>query len=60
MVPVMASYAKRGKRGSIDVLPSGALRVRVDAGVDPIRKREPYLTETVYEEHSAAASGESW
>ena len=34
-------------RGTIDELPSGALRVRVSAGVDPISKRRLYLTELV-------------
>src|ERR671912_219172 len=34
-------------RGAIDELPSGALRVRVSAGVDPISKRRLYLTELV-------------
>jgi integrase len=34
-------------RGTIDELPSGALRVRVSAGVDPISKRRMYLTEVV-------------
>src|ERR671917_2312535 len=35
------------QRGSIDELPSGALRVRVYAGMDPISKRRRYLTEVV-------------
>ena len=35
------------QRGSIDELPSGALRVRVYAGMDPISKRRIYLTEIV-------------
>ncbi len=34
-------------RGTIDELPSGALRVRVSAGVDPISKRRLYLTELI-------------
>lgn len=34
-------------RGSIDELPSGALRVRVYAGVDPVTKRRHTLTEIV-------------
>ncbi|MGQ0776442.1 MAG: tyrosine-type recombinase/integrase [Pseudonocardiales bacterium] len=34
-------------RGSIDELPSGALRVRVYAGLDPVSKRRYYLTEIV-------------
>src|SRR5215210_3198015 len=35
------------QRGSIDKLPSGALRVRVYSGMDPISKRRMYLTEVV-------------
>src|ERR671917_2621855 len=35
------------QRGSIDELPSGALRVRVYSGMDPISKRRMYLTEVV-------------
>ena len=35
------------QRGSIDELPSGALRVRVYGGMDPIAKRRMYLTEVV-------------
>lgn len=34
-------------RGSIDELPSGALRVRVYAGLDPVSKRRHYLTEII-------------
>lgn len=37
----------RSERGSIDTLPSGAKRVRVYAGHDPISKRPYYLTEVV-------------
>jgi integrase len=35
------------QRGGIDELPSGALRVRVYAGMDPIWKRRMYLSEVV-------------
>ena len=39
---------RRGRtRGGIDQLPSGALRVRVYAGLDPISKKRLYLTEIV-------------
>jgi integrase len=34
-------------RGSIDVLPSGALRVRVYAGQDPLTKKRHVLVETI-------------
>ena len=45
----MAAESKRRtrQRGGIDELPSGAVRVRVYAGVDPVTKREHYLTETI-------------
>jgi integrase/DNA-binding FadR family transcriptional regulator len=33
--------------GEIEVLPSGALRVKVYAGVDPVTKRRHYLRETI-------------
>ena len=35
------------ERGGIDELPSGALRVRVYAGKDPVSKRRHYLTEVI-------------
>jgi integrase len=38
---------RRGPRGSINRLPSGSLRVRVYAGLDPVTGREHYLRETV-------------
>jgi integrase len=37
----------RRQRGSIDELPSGALRVRVYAGVDPVTKRRHDLVEII-------------
>lgn len=45
----MATSSKRRsrQRGAIDELPSGALRVRVYAGVDPISKKRIYLSEIV-------------
>jgi integrase/DNA-binding GntR family transcriptional regulator len=47
--PLYAADSKRRtrQRGGIDELPSGAVRVRVYAGVDPVTKREHYLTETI-------------
>jgi integrase len=42
-----ASQPRKRHRGNIDPLPSGSLRVRVYAGIDPISKRPLYLTETV-------------
>lgn len=35
------------QRGSIEELPSGAFRVRVHAGIDPLTRRPHYLRETV-------------
>ena len=34
-----ANGRKKRDRGGIDVLPSGAIRVRVYAGIDPVSKR---------------------
>ena len=41
------SDRRRQTRGEIEALPSGSLRVRVYAGVDPVTKRRRYLQETV-------------
>jgi integrase len=45
----VASSTKRPRRarGGVDTLPSGALRVRVYAGIDPLTHRRHYLTEIV-------------
>ncbi|GHJ14185.1 hypothetical protein [Micromonospora sp. AKA38] len=45
----MATANGRGKRqrGEIEELPSGSLRVKVYAGIDPITKKRHYLTETI-------------
>lgn len=37
----------RRRKGSIQTLPSGALRVSVYAGIDPVTKRRHYLKETI-------------
>ncbi len=42
-----ATNPRRREQGSIDELPSGALRVRVYAGTDPITKRRHDLVEVV-------------
>jgi hypothetical protein len=42
-----SSAAPARVRGGIDELPSGALRVRVYAGLDPVSKRRHYLTEII-------------
>lgn len=39
--------SSRRSRGGIEKLPSGARRVRVYAGFDPVTKRRHYVTETV-------------
>jgi integrase len=41
------SGARKRTRGEIEKLPSGSLRVRVYAGIDPVSKKKHYLTETV-------------
>jgi integrase len=53
-----ASKGRRRTRGSIDAQPSGALRVRVYAGRDPLTKRDHYLVETVPPGPKAAAEAE--
>ncbi|WP_433784606.1 tyrosine-type recombinase/integrase [Actinomycetospora sp. CA-101289] len=47
--PVMAKAVRPSSRdrGNIELLPSGALRVRVYAGQDPVTKRRHSLVETV-------------
>lgn len=50
----MANAGERRRRGTIDVLPSGAMRVRVHAGTDPVTKRRYDLTEVVPPGRSAA------
>ena len=50
--------ARRRARGTVTKLPSGALRVRVYAGFDPVMKRRHYLTETVPAGPRAAAQAE--
>jgi integrase len=49
---------RKRQRGSIEVLPSGALRVKVYAGIDPVTKRRRYLTETIPSGPDAAKSAE--
>ena len=56
----MTTHSSRRKRprGSIDRLPSGAFRVRVYAGLDPITKRRHYLTEILADGPRAATLAE--
>jgi integrase len=53
-----ASKARQRKRGEVETLPSGSLRVRVYAGIDPISKKRHYLTEVVPAGPKAAAQAE--
>jgi len=47
-MPMATSSKRRSRqRGAIEELPSGALRVRVYAGMDPISKKRIYLSEVV-------------
>jgi integrase len=56
----MGSSGTRRKRsrGSIEELPSGALRVAVYAGIDPLTRRRHYLREVVPAGTNAAAEAE--
>jgi integrase len=48
LAPVTPSSPSPGRqRGSIERLPSGSLRVRVYAGIDPLTRKRHYLTEVV-------------
>jgi hypothetical protein len=38
---------RKRQTGGIHTLPSGSLRVRVYAGIDPVKKKKLYLEETV-------------
>lgn len=42
-----ASGRVKRQRGEIEESPSGSLRVKVYAGIDPITKKRHYLTETI-------------
>jgi hypothetical protein len=52
------SRTRTRQRGAIDQRPSGALRVRVYAGVDPVTKKPHYLVEHVPPGPKAAAQAE--
>jgi integrase len=53
-----SSKARRRRRGEIETLPSGSLRVRVYAGTDPVSKRRHYLVQTVPAGPEAAREAE--
>jgi integrase len=50
--------ARQRRRGRVETLPSGALRVTVYAGVDPLSNRRMYLRETVPAGPRAAGEAE--
>jgi hypothetical protein len=52
------SAPRKRQRGSIDVLPSGALRVRVHAGTDTLTKRRNDLIEIIPAGPNAAKEAE--
>ncbi|MGH3927175.1 MAG: site-specific integrase, partial [Pseudonocardiaceae bacterium] len=52
------SRSKRRKRGEIETLPSGSMRVKVYAGIDPLNGRRHYLSETIPAGPRAAAEAE--
>jgi len=54
-----AARRRRRQRGYIEELKSGALRVKVYAGVDPVSKRAIYLSETVPAGPKAAKEAEA-
>jgi integrase len=54
----IAARPRRRARGRIEVLPSGALRVSVYAGLNPVTKQRHYLREVVPAGPKAAAQAE--
>jgi hypothetical protein len=52
------SRRTRRQRGAVEALPSGALRVCVYAGVDPLTGRRHYLREAVPAGHGAQAAAD--
>jgi integrase len=57
-VPQARAARRRQRGGGIDRLPSGGLRVRVYAGIDPVTGRRHYLTEIVPPGPKAARQAE--
>ena len=49
---------RKRTRGEVEELPSGSLRVRVYAGVDPVSGKRYFLTETIPAGHDAAKLAE--
>ena len=46
-VPASGSTRRRRQRGEIETLPSGSLRVRVYAGIDPLSGKKHHLVEVI-------------
>lgn len=57
-MPPTGSTRRRRTRGEIETLPSGSLRVRVYAGIDPISGKRHYLTQVVPAGKNAAKEAE--
>lgn len=57
-MPSTGSTRRRRTRGEIETLPSGSLRVRVYAGIDPISGKRQYLTQVVPAAKNAAKEAE--
>jgi integrase len=57
-MPTSRSRRQRRVRGTVEELPSGALRVSVYAGIDPLSGRRHYLRETVPAGPTAVAAAE--
>ncbi|MEQ4304005.1 substrate-binding domain-containing protein [Plantactinospora sp. B6F1] len=54
-----APSSPRRARGEVETLPSGSLRVRVYAGLDPVTRKRRYLVETVPAGPTAARDAEA-
>ena len=52
------SKAGRRSRGSVETLPSGSIRVKVYAGIDPVSKKRHYLDEVIPAGPKAAKEAE--
>lgn len=57
-MPPIGSTRRKRQRGEIESLPSGSLRVRVYAGVDPISGKRHYLSEVIPASKDAAKLAE--
>jgi hypothetical protein len=57
-MPTSRLRRQRRVRGNVEELPSGALRVSVYAGIDPLSGRRHYLRETVPAGPTASATAE--